>query len=1193
MIRWSGSIRLTARVGRKMSAGGRWLFLFLAAVGCGFLPGLARGETPATTAIPAAEKEFFEKRVRPLLLEKCATCHGATKQKGGLRLDSGEHVRTGGESGPVVVPGKPDDSLLIDAVRYTGDYKMPPSGKLPESEIAVLTEWVRQGARWPLLPQQPSSAGSPSGKRPGTDSFDLAGRKARQWALQPVRPVAPPAVQRGDWPRTAIDRFILHTLESHRLQPAPAADRRTWLRRVTFDLIGLPPRPDEIRNYLRDTDPQAESRVVERLLASPHYGERWARHWLDLVRYAETYGHEFDSDIPWVHKYRDYVIRAFNDDLPYSQFITEQIAGDLLGSPRRNSGTGANESILGTGFYFLGEAKHSPVDLAVDEGERVDNQLDVLGKAFLGMTISCARCHDHKFDAIGTRDYYALTGYLRSTRQQIVCIDDPAPRAAVVRDLVRLRQERGRLQQRLLRGSSPGSGSLAPHATASQHPGAALEQYLLAVARSLEAAPEPERGEHKGSLASVPESRITAAAAEFQVPVNRLRLWVSGVQREAARGPQALFAPWLAWAKVSRKPALKFSDFCRQRSAEDKMAAAEVASRSRRDEVFANFERGDYRGWFVTGEAFGSGPLSLPGLASAPGSPAALWPPGFAGRSGSLMGGGVVHSGAISAKLQGALRSPTFLVTRPWLHLHIAGRNARVRLVVDGLQLIRYPLYGYWDVSWKDASSTGSTGTGLPPLQWITRPTQKAIGHRAYLELLDEGDGEIALDQILFSDEKTAPSAPPLALTATFLPSPSSISREISPSAFARQYANLLTAAATGTTTTRFTPGQKSHAWQWLEEQRASGWNPLGEVEEAPALAAQLAVLERRLQEREADLQYREFALTAGDGTPFNDAVHLRGNYKFKGETVPRRFVEALGGTAQPAPETTSGRLELARQIAAPENPLTARVLVNRLWKHHFGEGLVSSPDDFGNMGQPPSHPELLDYLATEFVKRGWSIKQLHREIVLSATYHMSSRPGDPQAEAADPGNRWLHRMPVRRLEAEAIRDALLAVTGRLDGTLYGPSVPPHLTEFMEGRGRPQVIGPLDGAGRRTIYLAIRRNFLNPLLMSFDMPVPFAPQGRRSVTHVPAQALALLNNPFVQQQADRWGRQVASSPLLPAERIARMYEAAFGRAPTPEESAAALAYVHTPSGTANAEAARPWIDLAHVLFNVKEFVFIN
>ncbi|MEK6233483.1 MAG: DUF1549 domain-containing protein, partial [Planctomycetales bacterium] len=350
--------------------------------------------------------QFTTGKVLPLLESRCGKCHGpqVKKPKGSLRLDGRASLLAGGDSGAAVAPGSPEKSLLIDSINWTGDYEMPPKSRMPAAEIAILTKWVKMGAPWPNSPEQAA---------PVLNNFPLEERRSSHWAWQAVQHFEPPAVKNAAWPSRPLDHFILRKLEAAGLSPAPEADRRALIRRVHFALIGLPPTPEEIASFVKDpaATETAFARVVDRLLDSPRFGERWARHWLDLTRYAESRGHEFDHSAPNAHHYRDYVIRALNADVPYNQFVVEQLAGDLLPEPRLHPVEGFNESVLGTGMWYMGEWVHSPTDIRQDEADRIDGVIDVIGKAFLGLTISCARCHDHKFDAISTKDYYAMAGF--------------------------------------------------------------------------------------------------------------------------------------------------------------------------------------------------------------------------------------------------------------------------------------------------------------------------------------------------------------------------------------------------------------------------------------------------------------------------------------------------------------------------------------------------------------------------------------------------------------------------------------------------------------------------------------------------------------------------------------------------------------------------------------------------------------
>jgi cytochrome c553 len=1096
----------------------------------------------AAAAEPSAEDiEFFEKQVRPVLVESCQKCHGDRKQEGGLRLDSRETALKGGDSGPAIDPGKPGDSLLVEAIGYTGDIKMPPKGKLAEAQIAALTEWVRRGAPWPA---DRAAAGKPG-------EFDLAARKARQWALQPVKPQIPPEVHLKSWPLNPIDNFILAKLAQAGLTPAPAAYRRTLLRRVTFELVGLPPTPTEIDDFLADDSPMAFERVVDRLLSSPHYGECWARHWLDLVRYAETRGHEFDMEIPLAWEYRDYIIRALNADLPYDQFVREHVAGDLLANPRRHPSEGFNESIIGTGFWHLGEATHSPVDIRADEAGRADNQIDVFAKAFLAQTVACARCHDHKFDAISTKDYYALSGYLQSSRYAVTCIDPPERRAEIVRQLTALRDEETRLLSAVADQTARSSAEK-------------ISKLLMASLAVLHPEYDKSAGDAPPGSAAL-EARIAIAAKKHQIETEGLTAWVTFLQGPAFKSPTDPFHLWALLARqtgeLSRDAIAAFLQ--QQRAGQGDLDRERALAQGY--VVFEDFSRSGIDGWFVEGKAFGTAP-----------------PEGTL----ALSGGRVAHSGHLSGRLEGVLRSRTFTIAQNRILYHMAGKNAKVNLIIDNFQLIRAPIYGGLTIALENPDQ----------MQWFAQDVSKWVGHNAYIELIDPGDGFVAVDTILFSD-KGPPAESPNPVTRCLLDVRDVDSIEMLVQKFARLIERSLakrTDDAKLQATAEFDRAAESSMRAFLLTHDLEGALPRTLAVSRPESNKQLAEIRASKQRLENEISYAHRALVMIDGTPEDDRVHVRGSPHKFGDVVPRRFLEALGGTEQPVSANGSGRLDLARQMTDPANPLVARVIVNRIWKYHFGEGLVRTPDDFGNMGQPPTHPELLDWLATEFMHRGWSIKQLHRMILGSRTYQMSSRAADQKVEEVDPENKLWHRMALRRLEAETIRDSVLAVSGRLDPEMSGPGVMPHLTPFLVGRGRPAASGPLDGAGRRSVYLAVNRNFLNPMLLAFDSPIPFTTIGRRSVSNVPAQALALMNNPFVVEQSEVWARRMLADLADAKSRIQAMYLAAFSRPATADEVQNALAFIENQSRQyPPGETLRPWSDLAHVLFNVKEFIFIE
>ncbi len=1110
---------------------------------CTFLGVLVLISAPVLAAEPSAEDlEFFEKEIRPILVQSCQKCHGDRKQEGGLRLDSQAALLKGGDSGPALVAGKPDESLLIEAVGYAGDIRMPPKAKLPDEHIAALNSWVKRGAPWPQ---------DKAGSKPG--EFDLAARKAKQWVFQPLRTAEPPVVKNTAWAHSAIDQFILTQLENLGLTPAGPADKRTLLRRVTFDLTGLPPNRAEIDAFLVDDSPKAFERVVDRLLDSPHYGERWARHWLDLVRYAETCGHEFDFEIPNAFEYRDYVIRALNADVPYDQFVIEHVAGDLLDEPRLNPTERFNESIIGTGFWYLGESTHSPVDVRADEATRIDNQIDVFSKTFLGQTLACARCHDHKFDAISTKDYYAISGYLQSSRFTVTCVDPPEERLRVVKQLEELRREEGKLLE-----------DVADEA--GQATGQRTRDLLLAALAVL----RPDSNGATGSL----ETRAVAAARNYKLDSTELTRWVAHLQDAALKN---LGDPFHAWAVLAARSGNATREdtgaFIREQIAAEKAVADRSLAEARNFQVFEDFSSADFAGWFVQGEAFGTRPSSLP-----VGHPGGTF---FAGLQGSLTGR-AVHSGLLLSRLEGVLRSRTFTIEKNHVLYHMAGKGARLNLIVDSLRLIQNPIYGGLTISLDNPET----------LKWHMQNVSKWIGHNAYIELIDPGDGFIALDQVLFSDGGPPPEGAN-AVTQALLSE-----RELdSPESIAGEYGRLIAKAiqadnARGQANSELGRAAEKMLLNFLATDKLA--STLSTTLAVSRLQKQLGEIVQTRQRLGGAIHYQRRIMAMVDGTPADDRVHVRGSPHKFGDVVPRRLLEALAGQEQPVPTHGSGRLELARRMVDPSKPVLARVLVNRVWKHHFGNGLVGTPDDFGNMGQPPTYPELLDFLSREFVKQGWSLKKLHRLMLLSNAYQMSSAATDSRAEELDPQNRSWHRMPLRRLEAEAIRDAILAVSGRLDSKMFGRGVTPYLTEFMIGRGRPAASGPLDGEGRRTIYLAVRRNFLNPMLLAFDSPIPFSTIGRRSVSNVPAQALSLMNNPFVLEQAKVWaGRVVAEFPD-PHDRIRAMYVSAFGRPPSAAELQDAESFVAEQAGQfAAGETTAQWADLAHVLFNVKEFIFVE
>jgi Protein of unknown function (DUF1553)/Protein of unknown function (DUF1549)/Planctomycete cytochrome C len=781
--------------------------------------------------------ERFEKRVRPVLAARCWRCHGPEQHKGGLRLDSADGVATGGDSGPVVVAGKPEESRLIQAVHYAGDLKMPPKGRLNDAEAAELTEWVRTGAVWPESRTATGTGPPASRTTKGPAAF---------WAFQAPRDPAPPEVQAVDWPSSPLDRFILAALERKGLVPASPSGKRTLIRRATFDLTGLPPTLEEVESFVADDCPEAFARVVDRLLASPRYGERWGRHWLDLARYADSNG--MDENVAYANafRYRDYVVHAFNADKPYDQFVKEQIAGDLLA--RTGDGPLNHERLTATGFLVIGPkmlAEDDPVKMEMDI---IDEQLDTVGRVFMGLTIGCARCHDHKFDPITTADYYALAGIFKSTR-------------------------------------------------------------------------------------SMQNHKVVA-------------MW-----NERPLGTEA------------------------------QRAAFEVHERE------------------------------------------------------------------------------------------VNRRNAEIKARVDEAKAA---------LTRNGRAVSENPETGFPP---------KTI------------DELRRLRKDLAEFEKKA------------LPLPKAMS---------------------------------------VEEQAIT------------------------------DLR-----------------VHIRGNHLTLGEEVPRRFPRILAGADQRSIDATrSGRLEFASWLARPDHPLTARVMANRIWLGHFGDGLVRSPDNLGHLGDRPVHPELLDWLAHRFVESGWSIKAMHRLIILSSTYQMSTRYNS-EAALADPENRLHWRMGRRRLEAESIRDAILAVSGELDATMGGTllGVKNHAYVYST----VTIEGVVYNTDRRSVYLPVVRSGLYDVFQAFDFADPSVSSGLRVPTTVAPQALFMMNDRLVLRCSEAMARRLLERPGLDdAGRIRHAYLAAYGRPPVEKEIARASESLRRFGSVLEAQGVAPrdrrvraWQGLCQAIIAASEFIYLN
>lgn len=1098
-----------------------------------------------------AKATFFREKVLPLLESRCFECHGPDSEaKGDLKLSSRASMLAGGENGPAIVPENPDESLLMQAVRYEA-LEMPPRSRMPDEEIEILSQWITDGAVWP-------DEGTPETVEKPKAAFPLQERIASHWAWKKIERPAVPAVKQADWPASDTDRFLLAKMEEAGIAPAPNADRRTLLRRLYFDLVGLPPTIEQQDGFFNDPaeTPVAMEKVVDELLASPQFGERWARHWLDLVRYAETLGHEFDYPLPYAWRYRDYVIRALNADVPYHQFVREHIAGDLMTEPRRNPELGFNESIIATGFWYLCEDKHAPVDVKGEEASRIDNQIDVFGKTFLGLTIACARCHDHKFDAITADDYYALSGFLQSSRRRVEWIDS---RGETKKLLEQLRAERMQAATALDTGL--------------ELIRADVREKLLLLAMGEEA-----EGDHNlasiDRIARLKETLIDPKTTEISNP---LSLFATLLQKPTDQADADTIHGW----KALRKKAIDAGAVAMRTSIRE----SGESSRSGHTVTFADMHDGGTAGWLAYGIAFQDRLDALACLAkrtfiatedfidSQVDRGDEQWPSTWLlplqmkwTADGCVPdSGGSVTSASLSPKLRGELHSPEFELTHPEIHILAAGKGTRVRLVIDG-----YVMNEFSELLFAGCRQPIDTDGEF---RWIkiAGDVKRYLGHRCHLEFLDDGDGWFAVREVKFvakSDEVPV-TRPEIASTNRNMNVGSGHSRK----QLVREWAQTVLADPTWpdlAVRLRLLPADQQAAL----DQASAAWMKLAEQP-----------------------QPGDPVLVMCDGSGEDEYVFIRGNHNNHGPTAKRHMLTALDGGAE-LHGLGSGRMELADRVLADSNPFPARVAVNRVWQHLFGRGIVASSDNFGVLGEAPTHPELLDLLADDFRNDGWSLKRLIKRLVLTRAYRLSSQR-NASSEQLDPTNKLLHRFSIRRLEGEVIRDAMLSVSGQLDKTMYGASVPVYLSSFMEGRGRPGKSGPLDGAGRRSIYQSVNRNFLNPFMLAFDTPQPATAISRRSVSNVPAQSLILMNNEFVHQQSSVWAKHLLKAGLQNDTDIIKLaYRSAFAREPSESELASLLEFARgdavTPADSTTAlQNEANLTSLCHVLLNQKELLFLE
>jgi cytochrome c553 len=1073
---------------------------------------LARAEGPTPEQV-----EFFEKQVRPLLLTKCFECHSDQNEESELRVDSLAELLAGGTRGPAIVPGKPAESLLVRAIGHGETLQMPPKKKLAAAEIADLTRWIKDGAAWPGESAKPMAVTGGSAKE-----MVFTEAQKSHWAFQQVKEHVVPDIRDSSWCQSPIDRYLLARLEQANLKPAAPADKRVLLRRATFDLTGLPPTLEELRIFLADDSPDAFARVVDRLLASPRYGEKYGRHWLDLARYADSNG--LDENLAYANafRYRDWVIAAFNKDKPYDRLVQEQLAGDLLAGSEeeRIEGTAA------TGFLCIGAkmlAEDDPVKMQMDI---IDEQVDTLGKVFLGLTLGCARCHDHKFDPLPARDYYSLAGIFKSTKtmenHSVVAVwqERPLADSAAVsrRDEHRQKIDAKRGEIAGLVNSATDEILKVERKRAGEYLLAAWRKThlneLLAKAKPLGSLPEEERKKIAGLQLMEMENFARGNVAKFTtsygegigVLVNQGQL-PNFAEYDVAIEKMGTYQLELRYAAAGSRPC---------RILVNGMLAIDGAA----GKVTGSWNP-DTQTWFIEGFVdlqAGQNTIRVERADAFPHLDKLLIAPA----SGDLVTTANKESQPLNVELveqwikylEKAKNEPESIFA-PW-HAIVAGKESTGTLLGEPLPKSPSELAAAYakafdsvEEAWQKlkASPEGKDTTKLP----------------------DETREK--LRQVLY--EKEGPFAPPKGIENGF-------------------------------------PAELRES---LKKQR----------EELAALEAALPKLPE--------------AMAVSDAKPENLRVHIRGSHLTLGDETPRQFPRILAGETQTAlVGVTSGRLELAQWMTRAENPLTARVMVNRLWQWHFGEGIVRSSDNFGLLGEKPTHPELLDYLAGRFVDDGWSIKKMHRRMMLSAAYQLSEK--SESNGAVDPENRLLSHFARRRLEAEEIRDSLLAVSDSLDCRMGGTQLGIENRKYVTSTAN---IDPVVYTGhRRSVYLPVIRSALYDVFQAFDFADPSVAIGKRDSTTVAPQALFMMNSQIASNQSRTLSDLLSQSDSDETARIRLLYERAYSRPPTDSEISRSLAFLerYTSASIAaskSTEVARlqAWRALCRVVLSANEFVYVE
>jgi hypothetical protein len=947
--------------------------------GVAIIAGTASGQTPA------GSPEFFESKVRPVLANNCYACHTNSKL-GDLRLDSRDAMLKGGKRGAAIVPGDPDNSLLIKAIKQEGELKMPMGAKLKAAEIDDLVAWVKAGATWP--------AGATTATASADGKYTISPERRQFWSLQPIADPKPPAVKDPKWSRTDIDKFVLAKLEKEGLKPVKAASRRDLLRRASFDLTGLPPTPEETAAFVNDKSPDAFAKVVDRLLASPHYGERWGRFWLDVARYGEDDYRSLNPNprgyrpYPNAYLYRDWVIQAFNDDLPYDQFVKAQLAGDLLDAKTKY------KTIPATGFLGLGPWYYDNGSVEVTRADERHDRVDVVTRGFLGLTVACARCHDHKYDPIPQTDYYSLAGVFLNTSYH----EYPQVPKSVLDQYTKIEEEVEK-KQKVMQDMQTNFSNQLSQSLAFQ-----TSNYLEGVYDVVAS---------KKEVADVVESR----KLDYEV----LERWITYMGKTTDK--YKFKEPFQALLK---RPA-----------------------------AGAGGGRGGRGGGAGGGAGFaGAGAGAGGGMGRGRGGPG---------------GGGNTEVKKLAEEFQAN-------VVRVMLERKDLNDENEVIIA-------------------KSLEGTKKKKRANKPNEFITNDD---FCPNCGLRLKNMPEDENNFWTEIFQRELRDAEDPAAMMAMN---------------------------------------GRMGKPGVLLFR----GWGLESRI--GAAAQTQMASVRTDIEaaRKKLDPAYPFVHGVTDAEKPVDLPLAIRGNPENLGKEVPRHFLSILSKSDPEPFKSGSGRLELAEDIL--KQPIAMRVIVNRVWKEHFGTGLVDTPSNFGVMGERPTNPELLEYLASNFVKNGHSIKKLHRDIMLSSVYQLGT-DDDAAASAKDSGNRFYWRFNRKRLEAEQLRDSILYVSGNLDPSQGGPSV--DLTP---------------GFTRRTVYGKVSRYKLDEFLQIFDFPAPNISAEKRFTTTVPLQRLFLMNSDFMQVEAEELAKRVAGETDNRA-RVRKAYQLIYNREPSETEIKAGIDYLH-------------------------------